>query len=111
MGWSGFAFPTVVGRNTGLLIQMKYTVEWGYKCVNLHFSPYTHAPLRDGGFEIREQDVKTSQALEQAIEWTKNITSAREPYSERDPLLKRRPELIMHVVASMEGAGNALAFN
>lgn len=49
--------------------------------------------------------------VEQAIEWTKNISSGREPYSDRDPFLKRRPELIVHVIPSIIDAGNTLAFN
>lgn len=49
--------------------------------------------------------------VQQAIERPKNITSGREPYSDRDPFLKRRLELIMHVMLSIKDVGNTLAFN
>lgn len=49
--------------------------------------------------------------MAQAIEWTKNTTGGRQPYSDRDPFFKRRPELIAHMVPSIKGAGRTLAFN
>lgn len=61
-GLDWFSIPYSCGEKYLADIKIKYIVEWGHRCVNLHFSPYTHAPLRDGGFEIWEQDVKTSQA-------------------------------------------------
>lgn len=61
-GLEWFSIPHLWGQKYLADIQITYTVEWGYKYVNLHFSPYTHAPLRAGGFEIWEEDVKTSQA-------------------------------------------------
>lgn len=65
---------------------------------------------RGGGFEILGTGCQNFSGMKQAIEWTKNTTSGRETYSDRDPLLKRRPELIMPAVPSIKGAGSSLAF-
>lgn len=50
------------------------------------------------GFEIWGTGCQNFSGVKQAIEWAKNTTSGRQPFSDRDTFLKRRPELIMHVV-------------
>lgn len=66
--------------------------------VSTFTSPPTPTLHWGGGFEIRGTGCQNFSGVKQAIEWAKNTTSGRQPFSDRDTFLKRRPELIMHVV-------------